>query len=75
MIRLTKMDGNPVMVNADWIQSLEPTPDTLITLMNGYKIIVRENIENVVKAFETYKKRVQSFPSPQSFIEPEGEEK
>jgi flagellar protein FlbD len=57
MIQVTKFDGTPIMLNADWIQSVENTPDTLITLTTGYKLIVRETLETVVQAFHAYKRQ------------------
>lgn len=58
MIRVTKMDGSPIMLNADWIQSVEETPDTLITLTTGFQLIVRETCAEVVRAFKNYKREV-----------------
>ena len=55
MIRVTKLDGSSMMLNADWIRTVEKTPDTLITLTTGYQIIVRDSLDDVVKAFHRYK--------------------
>lgn len=56
MILVTKFDGKAIMLNAEWIQSIETTPDTLITLTTGFKIIVRESVEKVVEAFHAYQR-------------------
>ncbi len=56
MIPLTRFDGSGLMLNAEWIQSVEQTPDTLITLTTGFKIIVRESTDEVVAAFIAYQK-------------------
>ena len=56
MIRVTKFDGKSMMLNAEWIQSVESTPDTVITLTNGLKILVRESLTDVVAAFKEYKR-------------------
>jgi flagellar protein FlbD len=58
MIELTRMDGKSIMLNADWIQSVESTPDTLITLTTGFKLIVKDTVEQVVSAFKRYKREV-----------------
>ena len=58
MIRVTKFDGTPMVLNAEWIQSVEETPDTVITLTTGAKILVQEKVEKVIEAFEDYKKRI-----------------
>ncbi len=59
MIRLTKFDGKSIMLNAEWIQSVEPTPDTLITLTTGFKLIVQEPVDKVVAAFCEYQRDKQ----------------
>lgn len=56
MIRVTRLDGKPIVLNADWIQTVETTPDTLITLTTGFKIIVKDTVEEVVDAFKKYKR-------------------
>lgn len=58
MIPLTKFDGSKIMLNADWIQSVEDTPDTVITLTSGIKLIVREKAAEVAKAFKAYKREI-----------------
>ena len=56
MIHLTRLDGSGIMLNAEWIQSVEDTPDTLITMTTGFKLIVREPVAEVVKLFTDYQK-------------------
>jgi len=56
MIQVTKFDGTAIMLNAEWIQSIENTPDTLITLTTGFKLIVREPVAKVVAAFQEYQR-------------------
>lgn len=56
MIRLRKLDGQDLILNAEWIQSVETTPDTLITLTNGEKILVKDSVEDVVAKFKAYKR-------------------
>ena len=62
MIRVTKFDGRSMILNADWIQSIEETPDTVITLTTGAKILVKDTAAEVVSAFEDYKRK-QHFSS------------
>ena len=57
VIRITKFDGKSMILNADWIQSVEETPDTVITLTTGSKILVKDSVAEVVSAFEDYKRR------------------
>lgn len=56
MIQVTHLDGTIFMLNSEWIQSIENTPDTLITLTTGFQIMVREPVEDVVRKFLDYKR-------------------
>jgi flagellar protein FlbD len=49
MIELTRLNGRPMIVNSDLIKTIEASPDTMLTLMNGEKLIVREQIDEVVE--------------------------
>lgn len=54
MIDVTKMNGGSITVNADLIETVEETPDTIITLTTGKKIIVKESrqmVKNLVKLY------------------------
>jgi len=55
MIRLTKINSSSFVLNCELIEMLESTPDTLITLSNGKKIVVIESIEEVVAKVIQYK--------------------
>lgn len=55
MIRVTKMDGTSILLNAEWIQTVESTPDTLITLTTGFQLLVKDHAEAIAKAFLSYK--------------------
>jgi flagellar protein FlbD len=48
MIRLTRLNGRPFIVNADLIKFIEQAPDTVITLVTGEKLVVRELVEDVL---------------------------
>ncbi|MFC0214344.1 flagellar FlbD family protein [Paenibacillus chartarius] len=48
MITVTRLNGKPITVNALLIESIEETPDTMITLTTGKKITVLEKAETVV---------------------------
>ena len=48
MIRLTRLNSQPIIVNSDLIKFVESNPDTVITLVNGDKILVHETADEVV---------------------------
>ena len=55
MIDVTKMNGMNITINSDLIETVEDTPDTVITLTTGRNIIVKESrqtIKNLVKSFK-----------------------
>ncbi len=55
MIDITRMNGSTITINSDLIETVEETPDTVITLTNGKKIIAKESrqdIKNLVKLFK-----------------------
>ena len=58
MIDVTKMNGGSITVNADLIETVEETPDTIITLTTGKKIIVKESRQEVKKLVKLYEKEI-----------------
>ncbi len=48
MITLTRLNEKPVVINADLIRSVEQNPDTVITMINGDHIIVKESMPVIV---------------------------
>lgn len=58
MIHLTRLNGNPLVVNSELIKYAESSPDTMLTLLNGEKIVVLESCEEVVNRTIAYRARV-----------------
>jgi len=58
MIRLTRLNGIPIVLNSDLIKTAEASPDTMLTLINGEKIIVRESCEDVSECVVAYRARL-----------------
>jgi len=58
MIELTRLNGRPMVVNSDLIKTAEASPDTMLTLINGEKLIVREEIGEVVEKVLVYRARL-----------------
>lgn len=48
MIQLTKLDGQTIAINAAFILTAETTPDTVLTLSVGQKMIVKESVAEIV---------------------------
>ena len=58
MIPVTKFNRSVLHINATLIETVESTPDTVITLMNGKKLIVRETVEEVLALVESFYRRI-----------------
>jgi len=54
VIRMTRLDGTQFYVNAEFIQSVESTPDTHVVLLNGHSYVVRERDEEIVERIVEY---------------------
>jgi flagellar protein FlbD len=59
MIKVTRLNGKEFVVNAEMIQFLEATPDTVVTLSNREKIVVKESVDELVKRVVDYNRSVR----------------
>lgn len=58
MIKLEKLNGTLVVVNAELIESVESAPDTVINLATGNRYLVRNPVDEVIAKVVEYKKQV-----------------
>ncbi len=60
MIKVTRLRASEpeLVVNAELIETVEATPDTVITLTTGHKIIVQESVDTVVQLVVEYKRKI-----------------
>ena len=58
MIEVTRLNGNPMVLNSDLIKTAEASPDTMLTLINGEKLIVRETCAEVMERVLAYRARL-----------------
>jgi flagellar protein FlbD len=58
MIELTRLNGTPMLLNSDLIKTVEAAPDSMLTLINGEKLIVRETIAEVMERVLAYRARL-----------------
>ncbi len=71
MILLTRLAGQPMIVNAELIKTIEQTPDTVVTLINGDRIMVKETMAEVVRLAIDYSRQVRCFPIPGNTAPPD----
>ncbi len=58
MIQLTKINGHQIVLNSDLIEYIEETPDTVITLSNNDKVIVRDRMTDIIRKVVRYRRTV-----------------
>ncbi len=66
MIQLTRLSGQSFVLNAEMIQEIEATPDTIVTLNSGQKIMVKETVDVVWEAVIDYKRTILGGFNPPS---------
>ncbi|MDR0328776.1 MAG: flagellar FlbD family protein [Planctomycetaceae bacterium] len=65
MIRVTKLNRDVIVLNAELIRHVEQCPDTLITLINGDTLMVRETLDEVVRRTVAYHQAKSLIPKPE----------
>ena len=58
MIHVTRLNGSQFVVNAELIREVEATPDTVVTLTTGTKLLVRESVDEIVQAVLQYRRDI-----------------
>ena len=66
MIQLTRLNNHPLVVNSDLIKFVEQSPDTVITLLSGEKIVVRESAPDVLERVVQFRRSVLQGNTPWS---------
>lgn len=57
MIKVTRLDHKEFVVNADHVEFIEATPETIITLTTGRKVLVRESVDEVIRRVSEWRHR------------------
>ena len=58
MIEVTRLNGTTVLINSDLIETVEETPDTVISLTTGKKFIVKESRQQIKSLVKSYKREI-----------------
>ena len=64
MIRLTRINRVPMVLNSDLIEHMEATPDTVIALTTGQKLIVMESSDEVIQKVIEFRRLIANRPEP-----------
>ena len=58
MIAVTRLDGTAILINEDLIETIEQTPDTVLSLVNGHKLMVRDHPGQLVQRVIDFRRLV-----------------
>jgi flagellar protein FlbD len=58
MIKLTRLDGSKLVVNCDLIETIEATPDTVLTLTTQKRLVVHESVDEIIERSIEYKRHM-----------------
>jgi len=64
MIRLTRINRVPLVLNSDLIEHVEATPDTVIALTTGQKLVVMESADEVIQKVVEFRRLIANRPEP-----------
>lgn len=70
MIEVTKLNGENIIVNADHIECVEAQPDTALVLLNGKRIVIRNEVADVVRKVVEYQRAIRTATGPRVNAEP-----
>jgi len=63
VIPLRRLNNQPIIINCDLIEFIESTPDTVVTLVSGNKLIVRDSLEEIRKKVIEFRREIAG-PGP-----------
>lgn len=61
MIKVSRFNGTTFVINCELIETIESTPDTVITLINGKKYVVNESVDDIINSVVEYKRKAGFF--------------
>ncbi|OQX58999.1 flagellar protein FlbD [candidate division KSB1 bacterium] len=70
MIKVTTLNGKELVINAELIETVEQTPDTIITLTTNKKLIVLEDADDIIDKVIEYKQKIFSSPENSTPLNP-----
>ncbi|MCK8826308.1 flagellar FlbD family protein [Natroniella acetigena] len=62
IIKLRRLNDSEIVVNAELIETIEATPDTVITLTTNHRLIVKEDVDDIIEMIIDYKRRIRLKP-------------
>ncbi len=69
MIMLTRLDGHAIALNEDLIVFAEKTPDTVLTMTSGHRLMVRESVDEVIARIAEFRRSTTAPGPPMSGVD------
>jgi len=69
MIRLTRINKVPLVLNSDLIEHVEATPDTVVALTTGQKLVVLESADEIIQKVIEFRRAIANHPETVPAIE------
>ena len=66
MIHLTRINHAPMVLNSELIEHIETTPDTVISLTTGQKILVPESADDIIDKVVEFRRRLNREPGEET---------
>lgn len=60
MIKLTRLNGTVILINENFIELAEETPDTVITMENGHRYLVQEKLDEIMTMIKGFQKETRA---------------
>jgi flagellar protein FlbD len=60
VIRVTRINSTPIVLNCDLIEQVQTVPDTMIALTNGKHLLVQESVEEIIERVVAFRRRTLS---------------
>lgn len=57
MVKLTRINGTVLLINEEFIETAEETPDTVVTMQNGHRYFVREKVNEIFDLSVEYQRK------------------
>lgn len=57
MIKLTRINGTVLLINESFIEAAEEAPDTVLTMQNGHRYLVKETVDEIIELSEQFRRK------------------
>jgi flagellar protein FlbD len=72
MILVTRLNGSTFWISSEQIEFIESTPDTVVTLLSGKKVVIKESADDLIRRIIQYRR--QLFAGPEILVDKRGKE-